>query len=55
MQRFAFFPVTVDQLKMLSEDNTCNNLPFVKTFGVQPKSFKDALPQLATAAAKAAA
>jgi NADH dehydrogenase len=46
MQRFAFFPLTVDQLKMLSEDNVCEIDPYVKTFQVEPKSFVQALPSL---------
>ncbi|MCZ6767511.1 MAG: NAD(P)H-binding protein [bacterium] len=46
MQRFTFFPLTVDQMKMLSEDNVCEIDPFVKTFQLQPKSFVEALPGL---------
>jgi len=46
MQRFTFFPLTVDQMKMLSEDNVCEIDPFVKAFQLQPKSFVEALPGL---------
>lgn len=46
MQRFAAFPVTADQLRMLLEDNVCEIDPYVKAFQVEPKSFVQALPAL---------
>lgn len=33
-------PVTVGQLKMLSEGSTCDIAPMVRIFGVQPKTFQ---------------
>jgi len=48
LQRFQSFPITADQLKMLSEDNTAEIDRFVKTFQVEPKSFAQALPSLVT-------
>jgi uncharacterized protein YbjT (DUF2867 family) len=51
MQRFAFFPLTVDQLRMLGEDNVCEIDPFVKTFRIEPKSFLQSLPAVAKKAA----
>lgn len=44
LQRFKSFPLTVDQLRMMSEDNVCEIDPYVKTFGVQPASFRQAIP-----------
>jgi uncharacterized protein YbjT (DUF2867 family) len=40
------FPLTVDQLSMLSEDNVCEIDAFVKTFGVTPASFREAIPAM---------
>jgi uncharacterized protein YbjT (DUF2867 family) len=37
--RFAFFPITRDQLTMLLEGNTCDGSEAFDTFGVDPKSF----------------
>lgn len=48
LQQFQSFPLTVDQLKMLSEDNVAEIDRFVKTFGLEPKSFSKALPGLVT-------
>jgi NADH dehydrogenase len=45
-QRFAFFPVTVDQIRMLIEDNVCEIDPYVKAFQLEPKSFVKSLPSL---------
>ncbi len=44
LQRFKSFPLTIDQLTMLLEDNVCEIDPFVKTFNVQPASFREAIP-----------
>jgi NADH dehydrogenase len=46
LQRFESFPLTLDQLKMLSKDNVCEIDPFVKTFQIEPKSFRTAIPAL---------
>jgi NADH dehydrogenase len=46
LQRFPSFPLTVDQIRMLSEDNVCEIDRYVKTFHVEPKSFVQALPSL---------
>jgi NADH dehydrogenase len=46
LQRYPWFPLTRDQMVMLSEANTCEIDRFVKTFNVEPKSFRDALPSL---------
>lgn len=46
MQRYAFFPLTVDQLRMLREDNVCEIDRFVRTFRIEPKSFASAIPEL---------
>ena len=45
-QRFASFPLTLDQLRMLLEDNVCEIDRFVKAFQLEPKSFVKALPTL---------
>jgi NADH dehydrogenase len=54
MQRFAFFPLTIDQLRMLSEDNVCEIDHFVKTFHIEPKSFNDEVKTLVRHVARAA-
>jgi NADH dehydrogenase len=46
LERFRSFPLTLDQLRMLSEDNVCEIDLYVKTFGVQPASFREAIPRL---------
>ena len=46
LQRFKSFPLTVDQLRMLSVDNVCEIDPYVKAFELEPKSFSNALPAL---------
>ncbi|UCH83977.1 MAG: complex I NDUFA9 subunit family protein [Candidatus Latescibacterota bacterium] len=46
LERFESFPLTLDQIKMLSKDNVCEIDPFVKTFQIEPKSFRDAIPAL---------
>lgn len=45
-QRCKFFPLTLDQLRMLAEDNVCDIDPQVKTFGFAPQSFREAIPQM---------
>ncbi len=46
LQRFKSFPLTVDQLRMLSEDNICEIDAYVKMFGVEPASFREAIPRM---------
>jgi NADH dehydrogenase len=47
LQRFRSFPLTVDQLNMLVEDNICDTGPFTSTFGIgELDSFTEALPAL---------
>jgi uncharacterized protein YbjT (DUF2867 family) len=46
LQRFRSFPLTVDELRMLSEDNICEIEPYVKTFGITPVSFRESMRAL---------
>ena len=46
LQQFKSFPLTVDQIKMLSVDNVCEIDPYVKAFELEPKSFSSAIPEL---------
>lgn len=47
LQRFESFPLTIDQLEMLVEDNICDTGDFTKTFGItELDSFDAALPSL---------
>jgi len=41
--RFAWFPLTTGQLRMLLEGNTCDSTPFYQDFGLPPISFKEGL------------
>lgn len=51
LQRYKSFPLTVDQLAMLIEDNVCDNNEYKKTFGIaEMDSFHAALPSLLEAA-----
>jgi NADH dehydrogenase len=56
MQRFKSFPLTVDQLMMLVEDNVCDTGAFQSAFGIETlDSYEEALPSLLDATdAKAA-
>lgn len=56
LQRFRSFPLTVDQLTMLVEDNICDTGAFASTFGISElDSFTESLPSLLNAVeAKAA-
>ena len=40
------FPVTLDQLRMLADDNVCEIDRYVKTFQIEPKSLAQILPTL---------
>ena len=47
MQRFDSFPLTVDQLEMLVEDNVCDTSNFTSAFGIEElDSFEAALPSM---------
>ncbi len=47
LQGFKSFPLTVDQLMMLVEDNVCDTTEFQKAFGIEKlDSFEEALPSL---------
>jgi uncharacterized protein YbjT (DUF2867 family) len=41
--RFAWFPLTPGQLRMLLEGNTCDPAAFYQDFGLEPVSFKEGL------------
>ena len=41
LDRFAFFPVTRDQITMLLEGNTCDSTECFETFGLVPTRFND--------------
>jgi hypothetical protein len=45
-QRFRSFPLTLDELHMLLEDNVCDATLFVYTFGVKLDSYEDKIPSL---------
>ncbi len=45
-QRFRSFPLTLDELYMLVEDNVCDSAPFTSTFGVKLDSYEDKIPSL---------
>jgi len=45
-QRFRSFPLTLDELHMLLEDNVCDPAPFTSTFGVALDSYEDKIPSL---------
>lgn len=46
LQRFKSFPLTLEELYMLLEDNICDTEDFVSTFGVELDSYTEALPKL---------
>lgn len=46
MERYPWFPVSVDQLQLLAEDNVCEIDPFVKSFQIEPKPFSQIVPTL---------
>ncbi len=45
-QRFRSFPLTLDELYMLLEDNVCDPVAFTSTFGVKLDSYQDKIPSL---------
>jgi NADH dehydrogenase len=46
LERFPSFPMTLDQLRMLTEDNVCEIDRYVKTFQIEPKSLAQILRTL---------
>jgi uncharacterized protein YbjT (DUF2867 family) len=46
LQGIPDFPLTVDQLAMLQEDNTCDVSAYTRAFHITPHSFLNALPGL---------
>lgn len=46
LERFKGFPLTVDQLVMLLEDNVCDTGPFVEAFGVELDPYLENLDAL---------
>jgi uncharacterized protein YbjT (DUF2867 family) len=47
LERFRFFPVGRDQLRMLTCDNRCDSLEYTETFGIKPRDFRESLRALA--------
>lgn len=41
--RFRFFPISRDQLRMLAGDNCCDSLAYIETFGIEPRDFREGL------------
>jgi uncharacterized protein YbjT (DUF2867 family) len=48
MQRFSFFPLTLDQLIMFQEDNVCDAGPFFREFGISPIEFREGISRYMT-------
>lgn len=46
LQRFKSFPLTIDQMLMLLEDNVCDTGPFVEAFGVELDPYLENLADL---------
>jgi NADH dehydrogenase len=46
LQRLPDFPLTMDQLTMLQEDNICDTAHYARVFNIEPQSFLKALPGL---------
>lgn len=46
LQRLPFFPLTLDQLTMLQEDNVCDATPFYRAFGLTPIEFPAGLRRM---------
>lgn len=46
LERFPSFPLTLDQLRMLAEDNVCEIDRYVKTFQIEPRSLAQILSTL---------
>ncbi len=46
LQRFRDFPLTLDELLMMLEDNVCDPEPFVRTFGITLDPYLEQLDEL---------
>ena len=46
LESFPFFPLTMDQLVMLEEDNVCDPAPFFQAFGLTPVPFRVGLERM---------
>ncbi|MBM3324037.1 MAG: NAD-dependent epimerase/dehydratase family protein [Calditrichaeota bacterium] len=47
LDRFRFFPISRDQLRMLAADNICDSLEYIEVFGLEPRDFLEGLRTLA--------
>ncbi len=47
LDRFRFFPISRDQLRMLASDNCCDSLEYIEIFGIEPRDFREGLRALA--------
>ncbi|MBN1654849.1 MAG: complex I NDUFA9 subunit family protein [Deltaproteobacteria bacterium] len=45
LERYSFFPITTDQLKMLLMSNTCDEKPYMTAFGIDPVKFRDGISE----------
>jgi uncharacterized protein YbjT (DUF2867 family) len=54
-QHFRGFPLTLDELYMLLEDNVCDNTVFTEAFGVKLDTYADKIPALCPKLQKLAA
>jgi len=45
-QRFRSFPLTLEELYLLLEDNVCDSSAFTSTFGVTLDTYEDKIPSL---------
>jgi len=55
MERFDFFPVTQDQLKMLLKGNVCDPEPYFTQFGIEPVKFEHGIKEYVGADSRMAA
>jgi len=47
LERFRFFPLSRDQLRMLTCDSRCDSLEYAEIFGIKPRDFREGLRTLA--------
>lgn len=47
LERFRFFPLSRDQLRMLTCDNRCDSFQYIEVFGIEPRDFREGLRELA--------
>ena len=45
MQKLPFSPITMDQLRMLLMNNTCDQEPYMSTFEIDPLTFGEAISE----------